>query len=409
MSHYQNLPFHEPESWKWVRLGDLCDYGVCKNVDYFEITDNAWILDLEDIEKDTAKLLQRVKKADRNTTSTRHSFKKGDVLYSKLRTYLNKVLVADIDGFCTSEILPLDFKGFVIPEYARHVLMSKMFLDYTTQCGYGVKMPRLGTDDGKKALFPLPPFTEQQRIVSVVQKAFALIDEIDSNKLSLQQFIKQSKSKVLDLAIRGKLVPQDPDDEPASALLGRIKNEQKTKKTTADIFPYNHLPEGWIYTDIETAFKITMGQSPDGKSVSEEIKGMEFHQGKIFFTDKYLSKSSLYTTNPTKIAEKGSVLLCVRAPVGVVNISKNEVCIGRGLCAIKPLAKMSVDFTFYWFKTLEKSFIEKSTGSTFQAISMDIIKNNIIPLPPLAEQQRIVIQIEKFFTQLDEVEKLLKA
>jgi type I restriction enzyme S subunit len=180
------LPFEAPEGWVWCRLGDLCDYGTCKNVNTSEISNDAWILDLEDIEKDTTNLLQRVTKSNRNTTSIRHRFNKGNVLYSKLRTYLNKVLIADMDGFCTTEILPLDFKGFVISEYARYVLMSLMFLDYTAQCGYGVKMPRLGTTDGQKAPFPLPPLAEQRRIVSVIESAFALIDEIEDNKASLR-------------------------------------------------------------------------------------------------------------------------------------------------------------------------------------------------------------------------------
>jgi type I restriction enzyme S subunit len=88
-------------------------------------------LDLEDIEKDSGKLLKRVRKIEKDSKSTRNVFKKGDVLYSKLRTYLNKVLIADQKGYCTTEILPLDFNGFVVPEYARYVLMSNYFLDYT--------------------------------------------------------------------------------------------------------------------------------------------------------------------------------------------------------------------------------------------------------------------------------------
>jgi type I restriction enzyme S subunit len=175
--HY---PFDVPKSWVWTRLGDLCAYGTCNNVTSSEIPNNAWILDLEDIEKETAKLLRRIRKIDRNTTSTRHSFSKGNVLYSKLRTYLNKVLVADMDGFCTTEILPLDFKSFVVPEYARHVLMSKMFLDYTAQCGYGVKMPRLGTTDGQNALFPLPPLSEQKRIIQRIETIFQALDSIQN-------------------------------------------------------------------------------------------------------------------------------------------------------------------------------------------------------------------------------------
>ena len=164
----EEIPFDLPESWCWCRLASLCDYGVCQSSSPEEISSEAWVLDLEDIEKDTGKLLQRVFKKQRITSSNKHIFNKGNVLYSKLRTYLNKVLVADMDGFCTSEILPLDFGKNVLSDYARHVLMSKMFLDYTAQCGYGVKMPRLGTNDGRRALFPLPPFAEQQRIEQTI-------------------------------------------------------------------------------------------------------------------------------------------------------------------------------------------------------------------------------------------------
>ena len=169
------VPFDLPDTWEWCRLATLCDYGVCQSADPQEIPSDAWILDLEDIEKDSGKLLQRVFKKQRPPTSSKHRFVKSNVLYSKLRTYLNKVLVADIDGFCTSEILPLDFGNNVHSDYARHVLMSKMFLDYTAQCGYGVKMPRLGTNDGRKALFPLPPLNEQKRIVSSIKQYEAIL------------------------------------------------------------------------------------------------------------------------------------------------------------------------------------------------------------------------------------------
>ncbi len=164
----EDIPFDIPESWCWCRLSVLCDYGSCQSLDAEVIPEDAWVLDLEDIEKETGRLLCRITKRDRPSASSKHVFRKGNVLYSKLRTYLNKVLVADQDGYCTSEILPLDFGKYVLPEYARSVLMSRMFLDYTAQCGYGVKMPRLGTEDGRKALFPLPPLREQARIVGSI-------------------------------------------------------------------------------------------------------------------------------------------------------------------------------------------------------------------------------------------------
>ena len=146
---------------------------------YFHFTENnAWILDLEDIEKDTGKVLQRITVAERKSNSTKHAFYNGQLLYSKLRPYLNKVLIADDDGYCTSEILPLEFANIIFPPYARHVLMSTYFLGYANQCSYGVKMPRLGTNDGKRAWIPLPPLSEQHRIAAAVDAAFAQLDTI---------------------------------------------------------------------------------------------------------------------------------------------------------------------------------------------------------------------------------------
>ncbi len=170
-----------PDNWSICCLGEVCDYGACINVDTSSIDDSAWILDLEDIEKDTGNVLARVKKADRASASTKHRFHKGQVLYSKLRPYLNKVVLADQDGYCTSEILPLEFNSILLPKYARYYLMSPTFLRYANRCSYGVKMPRLGTEDGKRAIIPVPPVREQEEIVELVRSAFLYLDGISAN------------------------------------------------------------------------------------------------------------------------------------------------------------------------------------------------------------------------------------
>ena len=172
-----------PDSWGICCLGELCDYGNCLNVDTESISDSAWILDLEDIEKDSGVVLRKVRKSERNAASTKHFFHRGQVLYSKLRPYLNKVVLSDEDGYCTSEILPLEFERNVLPQYARYYLMSPVFLEYANKCSYGVKMPRLGTVDGKKSIISIPPIEEQKRIVLAIEQAFTQLAAITQNLL----------------------------------------------------------------------------------------------------------------------------------------------------------------------------------------------------------------------------------
>ena len=167
------------------------------------------------------------------------------------------------------------------------------------------------------------------------------------------------------------------------------------------------MPNGWTYCRLCDVLQITMGQSPKGDSINKN-KGIEFHQGKLCFTNKYLQSSNTFTTEPTKLAEANSILLCVRAPVGIVNITPRKICIGRGLCSLKP-RKGNIDFYFYLLQTLKESFEKQATGTTFKAISGDIVKNEIIILPPFLEQQRIVAKIEELFSVLDNIQNALEA
>ena len=159
------VPFEIPDSWEWARLGSLCDFGKCRNIEYEGVAVGTWNLDLEDIEKESGTILRKKRKTAGESGSTKHIFSAGMVLYSKLRPYLNKVVAADEGGVCSSEILPLDF-GQLNSEYAQLALMEPGFVEYAKECSYGVKMPRLGTEDGKQWLVAIPPLPEQHRIVA---------------------------------------------------------------------------------------------------------------------------------------------------------------------------------------------------------------------------------------------------
>ena len=170
--------FALPDSWIWCRFGDVCDYGNCDTVKPEQISDDSWVLDLEDIEKDTANIINYVYKSERQFKSNKHSFIKGQVLYSKLRPYLNKVVIAPMNGYCTTEILPLKFRIDISPKYVRTFLMTEYFLTYTDLHTHGVRMPRLGKNVANNVLFPLPPLAEQKRIVAAVEAAFEQLDRI---------------------------------------------------------------------------------------------------------------------------------------------------------------------------------------------------------------------------------------
>ena len=312
-------------------------------------------------------------------------------------TYSNEQIILGKSA-CYFNITP-----FLVKEYMCYVIESNYFQKYALLSATGSTIKNVPLKAINEFYVPIPPVSEQKRIVSEIDYLLAFINKVEEGRENLQNTVQSAKSKILDLAIHGKLVPQDPNDEPASELLKRINPKAEI---TCGNPQYGKLPKGWCETHIGDAFKVTMGQSPDGSSLNP-IDGMEFHQGKILFGNKYLRKSSVLTNSPTKIADADTLLLCVRAPVGVVNITKQRICIGRGLCCLTPTKAINLDYAFYMLTTFQEKFESQSTGSTFKAISGSIIKNEQLWLPPLSEQHRIVAKIEELFAQLDKIEASL--
>jgi Restriction endonuclease S subunits len=217
-----------PESWLTISLGDIVDYGKTIKVEPNDIPMDAWILELEDIEKDSSRLLQRVTFEKRLSKSTKNRFFKGDVLYGKLRPYLNKVLIADKDGYCTTEIIPIRPNELIGAHYLFYWFKHPRFLEYVDSVSHGIQMPRLGTNAGLKAPLVLAPIEEQKEIVRRIEERFAKIDKLEQEYQKAVKLCDRLEQETLAKAFRGELVPQDPNDEPASVLLERIRSEKKT-------------------------------------------------------------------------------------------------------------------------------------------------------------------------------------
>ena len=382
------MPFEVPQSWCWTTLGEISNYGDSKNVQVEDIGLTDWILELEDIEKDTGFIVQSVTKSERKINGTRHKFSTGEILYSKLRTYLNKVLIAPSDGYCTTEIMSFGTFGILSNEYICYVLRSPYFLDYTIQCGYGVKMPRLSTTDACNGMIPLPPFAEQYRIVAEIERWFALIDAIENNKDDLQKNIQQAKSKILDLAIHGKLVPQDPNDEPASELLKRINPKAEI---TCDNGHYENLPNGWGVCKLEdivnyeqpTAYIVSTTNYDDSYSVPVLTAGKSFIIG---YTNEV---NGIYSKLPCIIFDDFTTdSRLVDFPFKVKSSAMKILQVKEG---------MFIDYVAIFMS------ITRLIGDTHKRYWISEYSKLSILVPPLAEQKRIASAVNKAFTILDTI------
>ena len=191
------IPYELPEGWEWVRLGEVTNYAYNETLKPDEIDEEEWVLELEDIEKDTSRLIQVIRNKDRKSKSNKNRFYKGDVLYGKLRPYLKKVLVAPEDGVCSTEIIPFRGYGNIESRYIMYIMKSPYIDKIVNSITHGMNMPRLGTKNALELLIPLPPINEQKRIVEKVDQLMALCDELEKN-------IEQSK-KDCELLIQSVL------------------------------------------------------------------------------------------------------------------------------------------------------------------------------------------------------------
>ena len=403
------IPFEVPEGWAWCRLPSICRKAITDGTHNSPTT-----YDKGDFLYITAKNIKADKIDLSNVSYVSREIH--EEIYNRCPPELNDVLLTK-DGTIgevavnnlqepfslLSSVALIKPAKNILPWYIAYVLKSNYLQSTMRQSAKGVALKRIILEQINTFLIPLPPFAEQERIVLAIEQFYNKINILEESKSELQTAIKQAKSKILDLAIHGKLVPQDPNDEPAEELLKRIAtSDNRPYEKMEEEFDYE-IPKNWRFCKVKDVCSVIMGQSPEGEAVSDDKNGMEFHQGKICFGKKYLEESSSFTKHITKIAPKDSVLLCVRAPVGIVNITEREICIGRGLCAVIPKYTINSDFWFYWLQSLQSNFEQKATGTTFRAISVDVIKNQIVAIPPHEEQNRIVNKINELYEQLDEI------
>jgi len=283
----------------------------------------------------------------------------------------------------------------------------------------------------KEYLIPIPPLAEQERIVAAIESAFAVIDEIERNKTDLQAVVSTAKSKILSLAIRGKLVPQDPSDEPASILLERIRAERETLVKTGKIKrgkgeitapvcfdnPYYQningveeflpqIPMSWVWVLLKDVGLYSSGKTPmpsELKAVGQypyfKVADMNTVGNELFlrYTESYLTddyRGTLFPANSIVFPKNGGAVLTNKKRV---LFQKSLVDLNTGIYS--PTAQIDFWYIFYFFTSID--FRNLFKGAVLPTLDRSVVELMAFPLPPLAEQQRIVVAIEAAFKQLD--------
>ena len=325
----------------------------------------------------------------------------------------NNAFLADGKYWVNNHAHVLDTIDKFILSYVAIVINSMKLDDYIT----GSAQPKLSHDNLNKIPIFLPPLNEQKRIMTELERWFALIDQIDQGKVDLQETIKQTKSKILDLAIHGKLVPQDPNDEPAIELLTRINPDF----TPCDNGQYGKIPQGWILAKLGDLFdavsaKRVLKSEWRTKGVPfyrarEIVKLSEYNKvnNELFIEDKHYDKLK----NRYGVPASGDIMLSAVGTIGkcyIVKESDKFYYKDASVLCLKNHHKLS---SMYFSMLFSSSFIEEqikeySKGTTVDTITLEKLKSYIVPLPPLAEQQRIVQKIEELFSVLDNIQNALE-
>ena len=402
------MPFDVPEGWVWTIVGEVGEVitGSTPSKDIAEYYGG----DIPFYKPTDLDLGINTNSASDTLTIEGYNLSRklpvGSILVTCIGATIGKTGLISTEGACNQQINAIIPSSLITSTFLYYSCISEYFQKEIRNHASATTLPILNKNNFTKLLIPLPPLSEQQRIVKDIERWFALIEQIEQSKADLQTTIKQAKSKILDLAIHGKLVPQDPNDEPAIELLKRIN---------PDFTPCDngHYPIGWIKTILGELFSHNTGKALN----SSNKEGI--------FKD-YLTTSNVYWNKfdftvikqmPFKESEldkctvtKGDLLVCEGGDIGRSAIWNfdYDICIQNHIHRLRPKIDLCVPFYYYTFAYLKENNLIGGKGIGLLGLSSNALHKIELPLPPLAEQQRIVQKIEALFSVLDNIQNALE-
>lgn len=438
----EEIPFEIPKGWEWCRLGEISTYAQTKRkINASNADSQLWGLDLEDIEKG-GRLLNIKTVGERKAIGDKTIFNRGDILYSKLRPYLLKILVAPEEGICTPEIIPFTCYGNISKDYIVSFLKSPYVDDYINSVTFGVKMPRVSTETMTSLLVPLPPLSEQFRIDTKIKELMPYIDGYGKaqnklNKLN-EELSNTIRKSILQEAIQGKLVPQIAEEGTARDLLEQINAEKqklvkegKLKKSAlassvvfrgddnkyyeqigkkcldiTEQIPFE-IPSNWEWCRVRNVSNSYIGLTYKPTDIDEKgtivLRSCNIRNGKLALDDIVRVSSSI---SEKLLIEENDIIICARNGskrlVGKSALIRNltePMTFGAFMAICKtPIYKYM--FTYLQSDLFFGQLRDVSNTTTINQLTQNKFNDFLIPIPPVKEQERIAFKISQLFQEL---------
>ena len=406
------MPFEIPESWAWVTLSEVCEVargGSPRPIkDYLTTNEDGvnWIK-IGDTDKDGKYINSTKEKIIPEGVHRSRFVHKGDFLLTNSMSF-GRPYILNIDGCIHDGWLVISpFANTYVTEFLYFLLSSSFAYDQFADAASGGVVSNLNSDKVANSYFPLPPEREQRRIINELNNWFKVVGELDKNIQGVKSFVSRIKSKILDLAISGKLVPQDSNDEPAIELLRRINPGFKP----CDNSHYENLPENWCLAKVKDVFVINPRNKAEDNTIAGFIPMTLIDDGYSNTFSYEKRKWGAIKTGFTHFAD-GDVAVAKISPCLenrksiVLRDLPNGIGAGTTELHVFRSSVVSPEYALYFFKS--EYFISRCVG-TFngvvgqQRVGKNIIEEIQIPIPPINEQKKIVSTIETIFTQLNTI------
>ena len=407
-SHYENVPFEIPESWAWVTLSEVCEVargGSPRPIkDYLTTNEDGvnWIK-IGDTDKDGKYINSTKEKIIPEGVHRSRFVHKGDFLLTNSMSF-GRPYILNIDGCIHDGWLVISpFANTYVTEFLYFLLSSSFAYDQFADAASGGVVSNLNSDKVANSYFPLPPEREQRRIINELNNWFKVVGELDKNIQGVKSFVSRIKSKILDLAISGKLVPQDPNDEPAIKLLKRINPGFEP----CDNSHYENLPQGWTIVGLHSVAEIITGSTPSKLNAEYYNGDVPFYKPNDLDQGRHVRCASEYLSQQGKSISRSipcnSIAVCCIGSIGKCGFIEKEGVTNQQINTIVPNDAILPLYMYYFCNS--STFIDElkslSSAVTISIVNKSKLSTIQIPLPPIAEQKRIISVIEKLYSHLD--------